>query len=96
MRQEAEDRLVICRRFQAWEGKKGLDLGGEDKVSLGDSVIKRLDPQPVTGAEKMAAPAVPDGKGVHALQARQASFAPAHIGVQKHLGVCACLKGVTV
>ena len=96
MRQKADDLFSISLRFQARKGNKGLDFRREDKVALGCRVIKGLDSQAVTGAEKTAAPAVPDGKGVHALQARQAGFAPAHVGMQEHFRICAALKVVTL
>ena len=88
-----QDSLVGCWGDQP-AGPERLRLRSEGELRLGLDVIERFDAEAVAATEELSAPAVPDRKGPHAVEALDAALAPLLIGSQQHLGVAGAAKGV--
>ncbi len=64
-----------------------LDFGTEQQGPATEGQVYRLDAVAVAGEEKLAAPAVPDRQGEHAVEAGQRLLTPFGICGSDHLGV---------
>lgn len=74
-------------RFHQRVGEDGLGFRAEEHSSRGRVVVEGLDPETVADEEEFLACGVPDGDGVHAVQAAHEVGAPLEVSAQRHLGV---------
>ncbi len=72
----------------------GLGLGAEEDAVGGRVVVERLDAHAVADEQEFFPAGVPEGEGVHAVEALGERLAPFEVGVEHDLGVAAGAEGV--
>ena len=81
-----ESGRVDARRHEAGP-EQCANFRGKEKIRTGLSIVERLDAHGIAGDEQAVPARVPEGKGKHAAELRQALLAPTCIGFQHNFGV---------
>ena len=98
--QVAAERRLRKPRFDLAGSQQGPDFGGEKQVPINQSIVERLDAQPIAGQQhpRIASPGglrrLRQGKGKHPLQVLHAILSPFLISVDNHFGVAGRPEGV--
>ena len=64
-----------------------FDLGSENYLTLGDTIVQRLFTHPVAGEKQGIVSAIPEGEGEHAVERVQATRAALFIEMHDHFRV---------
>ena len=89
---EAGQGLRRQGQLQGRDAGKRVQLGSEDEKVAGLRIEEGLLAEAIPGAEKPAAPGIPEGEGKHAVEPGKTVSVPAFIGGQQHLGIGGCAE----
>ena len=83
------DALVVGPRLERRAGQEALDLRREDEAPIEPDVIERLDPEVVPGEDQLrpGAALVEEGRGEHAVEAREARRPVQLVRLENDFGV---------